>query len=96
MGREDQIRQVTELLEQTELAHHSYEKRVLNGEQDSNWPEWFAEYLIGHGFDLLMEDRLVTELLVSFLRQSRSDYRTCSSNLSWEKFTARRIVDRLV
>jgi hypothetical protein len=95
MGREDKIQQVAELLQQTDLAHHSYEKKVLKGDQDIDWPEWFAEYLIGHGFDLLMEDRLATELLVSFLKKSRADHRACGSNLSWEKFTARRIVEKL-
>jgi hypothetical protein len=43
-----------------------------------------------------MEDRLATELLESLLRKSREDYRACGLNLSWEKFTARRIVDELV
>jgi hypothetical protein len=42
-----------------------------------------------------MEDRLATELLVSFLKKSRADHRACGSNLSWEKFTARRIVEKL-
>jgi hypothetical protein len=96
MGREDKIREVAELLRQTDMAHHTYEEKVLKGEQDSYWPEWFAEYLIGHGFDLLMEDRLATELLESLLRKSREDYRACGFNLSWDKFTARRIVDELV
>jgi len=96
MGREDRVRQVTELLQQTDSAHHSFEKKVLNGDQDIHWPEWYAEYLIGHGLDLLMEDRLATELLVSFLRQSRSDHSSCGSSLSWEEFAAKRIVERLV
>ena len=96
MGREDRVRQVTELLQQTDSAHHSFEIKVLNGDQDIHWPEWYAEYLIGHGLDLVMEDRLATELLVSFLRQSRSDHRACSSKLSWEEFAAKRIVEKLV
>ncbi len=96
MGIEDRVRQVTELLQQTDSAHHSFEKKVLNGNQDIHWPEWYAEYLIGHGLDLLMEDRLATELLVSFLRQTRSDHRSCGSSISWEEFTAIRIVEKLV
>ena len=96
MGREDKIKQVAELLEQTDSAHHFYEIKVLNGDQDIHWPQWYAEYLIGHGFDLLMEDRLATELLVRFLWQSREDHRTCGSKLSWEEFAAKGIVERLV
>ena len=96
MGREDKIRQVAELLEQTDSAHHSYEKKVLNGDQDTHWSEWYAEYLIGHGFDLLLEDRLATELLGSFLRESRADYGACDTGICWEEFAARRIVEKLV
>ena len=96
MGREDKIRQLAELLGQADSAHHSYEKKVLNGDYDIHWPEWYAEYLIGHGFDLLMDDRLATELLVSFLRKCREDHRACGSTLSWEEFAAKKIVTKLV
>jgi hypothetical protein len=96
MGREDKIKQVAELLGQTVSVHHSYEKKVLSGDQDIHWPQWYAEYLIGHGFDLLMADRLATELLVSFLWQSREDHRACGSKLSWEEFAAKGMVERLV
>ena len=69
MGREDKIRQVAELLKQTDSAHHSYEVKVLNGDRNSRWPEWYADNLIGHGFDIVLEDRLATELLENFLRR---------------------------
>ncbi|MDT8366940.1 MAG: hypothetical protein RRA15_10675 [bacterium] len=96
MGREDKIRQVAKLLGQTDSAHHSYEIKVLNGDRDSHWPEWFAEDLIGHGFDMVLEDRLATELLESFLRESRAEYRACDTDICWEEFAARRIVEKLV
>jgi len=96
MGREDKVRQVAELLQQTDSAHHSYELKVLDGDQDIHWPEWYADYLIGHGLDLVMEDRLATEMLVSFLKKSRADHRACCSNLTWEEFAARNIVEKLV
>jgi hypothetical protein len=95
VGREDKIREVTELLRQTDSAHHTYEIKVLQGNQDVDWPEWYAEYLIGHGLDLVIEDSLATEMLESFLRKCREDHRACDSNLSWEKFTARRIMNKL-
>jgi hypothetical protein len=96
MGRELKIRKVTELLQQTDSAHHSYEKKVLNGDEDIHWPEWYAEYLIGHGLDLVMEDRLATELLVSFLRKCRDEHCACGSGLCWEEFAARKIVEKMV
>ena len=96
MGREDKIRQVAELLKQTDSAHHSYEVKVLNGDRNSRWPEWYADYLIGHGFDIVLEDRLATELLESFLRESRADHLACDTGICWEDFAARRIVELLV
>ncbi len=96
MGREDKIRQVAELLNQTDSAHHSYEVNVLNGDGNSRWPEWYADNLIGHGFDIVLEDRLATELLENFLRESRADHGSCDTGICWEDFAARRIVERLV
>ena len=96
MGREDKIRNVTELLGRTDSAHHSFEIKVLKGDRDIRWPEWYAEYLIGHGLDLLMEDRLTTEMLANFIQESKTDYRSCDSKLTWEEFAAARIVEKLV
>ncbi|MDF1525890.1 MAG: hypothetical protein P1S59_06450 [bacterium] len=91
MGREDKIRQVAKLLGQTDSAHHSYEIKVLNGDRDSHWPEWFAEDLIGHGFDMVLEDRLARFL------ETLDEVRKGSSNLmDWRDGTARRMVDTLV
>ena len=96
MGREDKIRQVAQLLKQTDSAHPSYEVKILNGDRNSRWPEWYAEYLIGHGFDIVLEDRLATEFLESFLRKSRADHGACDTDICWEVFAAMRIVERLV
>ena len=96
MGREDKISKITELLGQTDSAHHFYEAKVLKGDRDIDWPEWYAEYLIGHGLDLVMEDRPATETLVGILMKCRSDHQNCESDLSWEEFTAARIVEKLV
>ena len=96
MGREDRVRLIAELLHQTDSAHHSYLNKVLGKDEDAYWPEWYAEYLIGHGLDLLMDDRLATELRVGFLSRCREEYRTCNPGLSWEEYTARKFVEKLV
>ena len=96
MGREDRIFQLARLLNHTYSAHHLYEKSVLNGGRDIHWPEWYAEYLIGHGLDILVEDRLSTDQLENALKESRQNHRASGSKLSWEEFTARWIVEKLV
>ena len=29
-----------------EAAHGEYEKRVLAGQRDENWPDWYAAYMV--------------------------------------------------
>ena len=96
MGRRDTIRQLAELFHQAESAHHHYVKNVLEGENDLLWPEWYAEYLIGHGLDLLLEDRLAAELLAGFLLRCRADHKACRSTVSWEEFAAARMAEKIM
>lgn len=96
MGRKDKVRRLAELFHQAETAYQHYEKNVLEGNRDIQWPEWYADYLIGHGLDMLVEDRLAAELLANFLLRSRADHKACNSPVSWEEFTAERIVEKTV
>jgi hypothetical protein len=38
------------LLRQAGAAHGEYETRELGGRYDQNWPDWYARYLVEHGF----------------------------------------------
>lgn len=96
MGRRGKIRQLSELFHQADSAYQQYELKVRDGDRDIGWPEWYAEYLIGHGLDLLMEDRLAADLLAGFLLRSKADHKAFRSDLTWEEFAAARIVDRRV
>jgi hypothetical protein len=69
---------------------------ILDGHRDIQWPEWYAEYMIGHGLDLLMGDRLAAEILAGFLLESRAEHKASRSTLTWEEYAANRIVDRMV
>ncbi|MGD8352994.1 MAG: hypothetical protein PVJ01_02420 [Pseudomonadota bacterium] len=96
MGRKGRIKQLAELFNQTDSAYSKYEKEVLNGHRDVEWPEWYAEYLIGHGLDLLTEDRIAAEILAGFLLESKAEHKASRSTLTWEEYTATRIIDRFV
>ena len=96
MGRGVKIRQLAELFHQAESAYQQYELTILHGDRDIQWPEWYAEYLIGHGLDLLIEDRIGADLLAGFLLHSKADYKVCRSPVTWEEFAAARIVDRMI
>ena len=96
MGRTRKIRQLSELFHQTESAYQEYELKIRNGDRDTQWPEWYAEYLIGHGLDLLIEDRLGPKRLAIFLIRSKADHKAYPSEITWEEFTAARILDKMV
>ena len=87
MGHEDAVVRITELLLRTDEAHRKYLNRVLGVRDDTAWPEWYAEYLIGHGFDMIVDDRLAAELLVGFLTRCRDEHEACGSEGLWIKFT---------
>jgi hypothetical protein len=96
MGRRSKIRQLTDLFHQADAAYQEYEEKVRHGDRDIQWPEWYAEYLIGHGLDLLVEDRLSEDLLAGFLLRSRADHKASPAVITWEEFAATRIVDRMI
>ncbi|MDF1537128.1 MAG: hypothetical protein P1S46_11655 [bacterium] len=96
MAREDKVRQVAHLLQMADHAHNAYEVAVLHGKRDESWYEWYAEYLIGHGLDRILEDMLGVDRLARFL-ETLDEVRKGSSNLmDWRDGTARRMVDTLV
>jgi hypothetical protein len=96
MARKDKIRQVSNLLQMADQAHHRYEIQVLHGKRDENWNEWYAEYLIGHGIDRVLEDMLTVERLARFLATIDEVRRGSSALTEWSDGTARRMVDTLV
>ena len=96
MAREDKVRQVSHLLQMADNAHHTYEISVLHGKRDENWCEWYAEYLIGHGLDRVLEDMLTVDRLAKFLATIDEVRKGSSNVMEWGDGTARRMVDTLV
>lgn len=96
VAREDKVRQLSNLLEMADRAHHQYEVLVLHGKRDETWYEWYAEYLIGHGIDAILEDMLSVDRLARFLASMDEVRRGSSNVMDWGDGTARRMVDTLV
>ena len=71
MARLDRIRQISHLLLCTDDAYRAYHEKVLKGQQDLEWARWYAEYLIGHGLDNVLEGEVPVEELEEYLRQTR-------------------------
>ena len=96
MAREDKVREVSYLLQLADQAHHKYEVQVLHGERDDNWYEWYAEYLIGHGIDRVLEEMLTVDRLAKFLSVMDEIRKSSSDSMDWSNPAARRMVDTLV
>jgi hypothetical protein len=93
MRKEEKIKEVEFLLSMAGNAHHSYEKKVLNGRADEQWAEWYADYLIGHGIDNVIGDRLAAEILTRFLLETERERLSDATRLNWTEFAARKLVD---
>jgi hypothetical protein len=89
------VNQVTQLLSQAGSAHHVFEQSVLKGVYDQEWPTWYAQYVIEHGFNDLLGQPLTVEHLGRFLAENYELYKRENSKLGWADYTAQQIVEKL-
>lgn len=87
------IEMMTKLLLEASAAHSVYEKRVLNGVRDEEWPAWYAGYLSAHGIgDLLAVDSgdlVPHERLAMLLAEADRLHRSTAPQDQWPDFYAR-------
>lgn len=89
---DDQARRaaLVQRLSAANAAHGEYEKTVLHGVYDEQWPEWYAAYLIDRGWNELFARVWNVDELSAALRQADAAYRAAASNVSWQEFYAAR------
>jgi hypothetical protein len=86
------ITQIAKLLSQAGSAHHHFERTVLKGVYDQEWPAWYADYVITHGLGELLPAPVTVEQLGRFLADNYELYkREDSSKLGWADYTAQQI-----
>ena len=96
MHKEERVKLISDLLNQANSAHHTFEQEVLNGESDEQWFDWYTDYLIGHGLDNLLGNELASELLSRFLIESAEESKQEETKLTWAAFTAHKIVKDMI
>jgi hypothetical protein len=96
MKTQETVRLIRELLNQTGAAHGQYEETVLAGVYDQNWPDWYAQYAVGHGLGELMGRGITTPEYSHFLAASFEDYKQDNLGQSWDDYTARKMMESLV
>jgi len=95
MQKNERVKLVSDLLVQTGSAHHTFERKVLSGERDEQWFDWYTDYLIGHGLDNLLGNEVASDLLSRLLLESAEETRRNRAKTTWAQFTARKIVNHL-
>jgi len=82
------------LLGETAEAHHR--AFAATDGADPDWPQWYASYLLDHGFDRFAEGSAVsakslTDSLIDVDRRHRSE----AAPPPWEPYYAKHLLERL-
>jgi hypothetical protein len=81
------------LLIDAEAAHAIYERTELDGVYDEAWPRWYAQHLVDHGIDRVLQRSLDVAEVAALLQDD--DAATAGGDPvpteSWSARTARRI-----
>jgi hypothetical protein len=88
----DRHARLVSLLEATGEAHHAYEREL--GEPDPAWPEWYAKWLLDHGFDEMVETVSGEDALTEALVHAEKAYFELSPDESWQEFYATYLLRR--
>lgn len=90
----DTVARLAGLLDQAAAAHHRYEREELNGVYDTDWPAWYAAWLLRGGLGPLLGREVPAGELAALLQRSTEERQEQGSPLTWSAFTAERIAAR--
>jgi len=79
------------LLRAASAAHGEYETRELGGVYDLNWPDWYATYLLEHGWEEFVGHVVTVEALSGALRACDAAYKLEAPRAAWPDFYAQRL-----
>ena len=95
-GKARLISEISSLLFGAESAHGRYEAEVLGGNRDEDWPQWYAGYLLDHGWLDLFPGSGASGAaagsrarLAGLLAEADKLHRASAPNERWQDFYAR-------
>jgi hypothetical protein len=91
----DQQAAIEHLLRAAEAAHGAYERAELGGVYDRQWADWYARWLVEHGYNTLADVEIEAEGLSALLDRLFALYKANGSGEDWAAYFARAIVDDL-
>ncbi len=86
---------IEHLLHRAGKAHGEYEETTLGGVYDEAWPAWYAQWLLDHGFALLVARPVVLDMLSEMLADLNAAHRATDGSPSWPAFYAEGLAHRL-
>jgi hypothetical protein len=93
---ERQVTGIHDLLAQAKSVHIQYEKEVLGGAYDEEWPRWYAMYLLENGLPELLAPQdgsmLETNRLADLLSEMDLMQRTTAPDADWMDYYARYLI----
>ena len=93
----DQPERINSLLEEAKTAHGDYERDVLNGVYDQDWPRWYAEFMVDKGLGSLLGRDVTADEVGRFFVTSWDEFKATDAEATetWNSFTARRMAEEL-
>lgn len=73
-------------------AHFEYETTALQGVYDQQWAEWYADYLVQHGWNDLFEQAWTVQDLTDALCQADAAHRQNEPDAQWHDYYAPRLL----
>jgi hypothetical protein len=94
MADEQRRAALAQRLAQAGAAHGEYEMTALHGEYDQQWADWYAHYLLGHGWNETFNNPWETAELAGALTQANTDHLANDPKTPWHEFYAARFAAR--
>ena len=94
---ESLVESVRSLLEQAKKVHIDFERDVLGGAYDKEWPIWYAMYLLENGLARVLvpgnEASLDAKRLADLLAQADEMHRANEPDSDWMVYYARYLIE---
>lgn len=90
MDEQQRRDELAQRLSNAGAAHGEYEMTALHGEYDEQWAEWYADFLLGHGWNDVLTRVWTPSELAAALRQANADHRANAAQQPWQDFYAER------
>jgi hypothetical protein len=89
----EKVREIKHMLVNTVQHHHKYQEEQLDGQYNTGWSDWYAEFLLEHDLEKVWGREISAEELAALLRQLDEEYNAEEREESWPTYYANRMVD---